>query len=214
VHNLIVGKLWIDHYGDVSLTSNVSKANAAISFFQCGWFSRNWHHVEAIVSDENGVPKYFVCGEWNSQLLYWDIKFGKDPSKVPEAEKKLGWKLEQQKSPTLWRGFHKFLDDLRELTPTRMKTLPRSDARFRPDILELEHYNYSRAGQEKWKLEEKQRAERKLREEGQLTEWKQRYFAPDADGFWKFRRNYWQDREERFKTEGIALDCPPVTDFQ
>jgi len=213
VHNLIVGKLWVDHYGDVNLTTTGTKCSASVSFTACGWFSRGWHEVKAVINDESGKPKYYLAGLWNSRLEYWDAKHGKDGARVPDGEKKLIWKLEQVKSKSLWRGFHKFLDDLRELTPELQKTLLRSDSRFRPDILELDRCNYRRAGQEKWNLEEKQREERKLREKGELGEWKQRWFEPDGNG-WKFKRTYWQDREERFKALGVALDCPPTSEFK
>lgn len=198
--------------------------------------------------------RYYLAGTWNSKLEYWDAKHGKDAAKVPAGEVKvrggvvcahrcrrlltrspqLIWKLEQVKSKSLWRGFHKFLDELRgaprckslslsssmaptlgfaELTPQLQKTLPRSDARFRPDVLELDRCNYRRAGQEKWKLEEKQREERKLREAGTLPEWQTRWFTADGSG-WKFNRTYWTDREARLRALGVPLDCPPTSEFK
>jgi len=214
VHNLIVGKMWIDHYGDIEVTTTGTNCSATISFTACGWFSKGWHKVDAVVNGPDGSPKYVVSGTWNTRLEYWDAKFGKDANKVPEAERKTIWQLQQVPSKSLWRGFHKFLDDLRELTPERLKTLPRSDARLRPDILELEKFNYRRAGQEKFKLEEKQREERKLREEKALGDWQTRWFEADTERGWRFKHTYWFEREKRLGDAGIPLDCPPISEFK
>lgn len=96
------------------------------------------------------------------------------------------------------------------MTPELRDTLPRSDSRFRPDILELQKNNYRYAGSEKYKLEEKQRNERKLREAGKLGEWEHRWFKPDGKGGWTFTYTYWKEREERLKAKGIEPNGPDV----
>jgi hypothetical protein len=60
-----------------------------VSFTACGWFSKGWHKVDAIVNAPDGNPKYVLSGTWQNQLEYWDIKHGKDAAKVPDSERKV-----------------------------------------------------------------------------------------------------------------------------
>jgi hypothetical protein len=70
---------------------------------------------------------------------------------------------------------------LNEWTEEDKKTrpsLPPTDARFRPDIRRMEEGNIDLAGQEKNRLEEKQREER-LKMEKRREEWQPRYIYID-----------------------------------
>merc|ERR1711907_679079 len=60
VHNLIVGRIWIDHYGKFVIESSKSKASATCEFTQCGWFSRGWHKVLATIRNAKGDVEYYV----------------------------------------------------------------------------------------------------------------------------------------------------------
>eukprot|EP01108_Squamamoeba_japonica_P001875 TRINITY_DN183_c0_g1_i4.p2 TRINITY_DN183_c0_g1~~TRINITY_DN183_c0_g1_i4.p2 ORF type:complete len:322 (-),score=160.77 TRINITY_DN183_c0_g1_i4:65-1030(-) len=210
VHNLIVGRLWIDHYGKFVVGSSKSKASATCEFTQCGWFSRGWHKVLATVRDDDGTVRYYVGGLWHERLSFWDAKHGKNIDKVPDSEKTVLWEKPPLPAKACWRNFTTFVNDLCQLTPTLHASLPRSDSRFRPDILELQKNNYRLAGNEKFKLEEQQRAERKLRNNGELGPWQQRWFEPDNNGGWKFTRQYWTKRAERLAAKGVEPFGPDV----
>jgi len=74
--------------------------------------------------------------------------------------------------------------------------LPPTDARFRPDIRKMEEGNIDLAGQEKNRLEEKQRATRQLMEK-RREEWQPRWFRlvkHDVTGqeVWVSNDKYWQ----------------------
>ncbi|KAJ1884826.1 hypothetical protein LPJ81_007017, partial [Coemansia sp. IMI 209127] len=64
----------------------------------------------------------------------------------------------------------------------------------------METGEYDIADQEKSRLENKQRATRRKREQGELATWKPRWFAKAYDedtgeSYWRFSSEYWTDRE-------------------
>lgn len=75
-----------------------------------------------------------------------------------------------------------FCEELLEIPPTLEKILPPTDSRLRPDRLALEQRDNKRAAAEKYKLEERERAKRKAREQkGEV--WKPRYFLVKIGSF-------------------------------
>lgn len=79
------------------------------------------------------------------------------------------------------------------------RTLPRSDTRRRPDQRYMEEVKYDLAASEKHRLEEKQRAVRKKREEMQIHH-KPLYFKEVDDDIsgekkWVYLGNYWEKRK-------------------
>ncbi|KAJ2663586.1 hypothetical protein IWW48_001269 [Coemansia sp. RSA 1200] len=75
-----------------------------------------------------------------------------------------------------------------------------TDSRFRPDQRAMETGEYELADQEKSRLENKQRATRRRREQGELPAWKPRWFTKTYDedsgeSYWRFGGDYWVDRE-------------------
>ena len=79
--------------------------------------------------------------------------------------------------------------------------LPPTDTRRRPDQRCLEMGDLVRAAQEKLRLEEKQRAARKVRENSNI-EWRPSYFKEytnneDGKTYYIYNGNYWEkDRRE------------------
>lgn len=65
-------------------------------------------------------------------------------------------------------GFGTFSCNLNYMDDYMRKTLPPTDSRRRPDQRFMEEGDYDRAAEEKHRLEEKQRAIRKQREENQI----------------------------------------------
>jgi len=114
-------------------------------------------------------------------------------------------------SITLWRiipkleyaaqyfNFSLFTMALNELPDDDQKAaqqLPPTDSRFRPDIRKMEEGDVDLAGQEKNRLEEKQRDTRRAMEK-RREEWQPRWFRPvkhDITGqdVWVSNEKYWQ----------------------
>lgn len=76
--------------------------------------------------------------------------------------------------------------------------LPPTDARLRPDQRALENGELKEAASEKHRLEEKQRAARKLRNK-EKKDWVANYFIERKDlvtneVYYEFNGKYWEDR--------------------
>ena len=74
-----------------------------------------------------------------------------------------------------------------------------TDSRFRPDQEAMERGEFGEADEKKTYLEEKQRAARRRRENGNLPAWKPRWFERTTDedtgmGYWKLNGEYWKER--------------------
>jgi hypothetical protein len=80
VHNLIIGRMWVDHYGDSVITEKGSKRRVELKFKPCGWFSKGWHEVEGTLYGEDNSPQYHVAGLWN-QNFYATLLSGKKGGK-------------------------------------------------------------------------------------------------------------------------------------
>jgi len=69
VNNIIVGKLWLDHYGDVEIVNKTTNEVAKVHLKQCGWFSSGWHEVDGEICDSRGVPSITIHGKWNESIF-------------------------------------------------------------------------------------------------------------------------------------------------
>lgn len=68
VHNLIVGTMWIDHYGECPVINKKTGEIAKLNFKPCGWFSKGWHEVSGEVYDAKGNACISLIGKWNEVL--------------------------------------------------------------------------------------------------------------------------------------------------
>lgn len=73
-------------------------------------------------------------------------------------------------------NFTKYAMSLNYLPDELRPLLPPTDCRFRPDLRAYEEGQMELAANEKFRLEEKQRATRRLRAEGKIPEFEPKYF--------------------------------------
>ncbi|CAG0923869.1 unnamed protein product [Notodromas monacha] len=64
VHNIIVGKLWYEQYGQMEIENHTTKYRCSLTFRSAGWFSKNLHAVEGFVLDERKQRMKFLYGRW------------------------------------------------------------------------------------------------------------------------------------------------------
>eukprot|EP01121_Diplochlamys_sp_Union-15-3_P012521 TRINITY_DN3761_c0_g1_i3.p1 TRINITY_DN3761_c0_g1~~TRINITY_DN3761_c0_g1_i3.p1 ORF type:complete len:437 (-),score=92.81 TRINITY_DN3761_c0_g1_i3:49-1359(-) len=85
VHNLILGKLWVDHYGNITIQHEGTKRRAELTFKQCGWFSKGWHDVIGTVFDEHDHARCNISGKWNESIFGTILKSGSLNKKKQKA---------------------------------------------------------------------------------------------------------------------------------
>lgn len=208
IHNIVVGKLWIDNYGELVIRNHTTGEVSRIRILKAS--SREQGCLTGKVFDNKGAPQCSIHGNYMKE-----ISITPDTSwigKEAYGDSKCLWKCpdapedyEQQYC------FSQFTIGLNELTPKLRDALPPTDSRFRPDQRALEDGDLEKATPEKLRLEEKQREARKKRKElGQ--EWKNMWFQQvkasaddDAELAWLYNGQYWDARERK-----AWQSCPDI----
>ncbi|KAK3230726.1 hypothetical protein Dsin_002607 [Dipteronia sinensis] len=193
IYNLILGKLYCDHYGTMRIEGN-REYSCKLKFKEQSIIDRNPHQVHGIVQDRNGKTVATLFGKWDESMHYVNGECsGKGKGFESLSEAHLLWKRSKPpKFPTRY-NFTRYAITLNELTPELKVKLPPTDSRLRPDQRHLENGEYEMANSEKLRLEQRQRQARKMQESG----WKPRWFAKDkGSNSYRYNGGYWESREE------------------
>ncbi|CAN4121068.1 unnamed protein product [Withania somnifera] len=201
IYNLILGKLYCDHYGTMRIQGN-RNYSCKLKFKEQSIIDRNPHQVQGIVQDRSGKTVATLFGKWDESMHYvnGDFSTGKGFDSLSEAH--LLWKRSKPpKDPTRY-NLTRFAITMNELIPGLKDKLPPTDSRLRPDQRCLENGEYDKANSEKLRLEERQRQARKMQERG----WKPQWFAKDkgCDSY-RYIGGYWEAREK-----GKWEACPDI----
>ncbi|GJQ15852.1 hypothetical protein GpartN1_g7643.t1 [Galdieria partita] len=193
VHNILIGRVWIDNYGEMVLKNHTTGDYAIIKLRKTGWLSdmKNFGEVRGIIYDRSGTVQKRMSGTWHDSL-YEDL---------PNGKRQLLWKASKRPPSEDSGGYHftSYAMFLNELTPDLETHIAPTDSRFRPDQRALENAQYKLASDEKFRLEEKQRAARKKREmngENYYPSWfEQKWNHYLQRNEWTFNHQYWHHRE-------------------
>ncbi|XP_025012170.1 oxysterol-binding protein-related protein 1C isoform X2 [Ricinus communis] len=202
IYNLILGKLYCDHYGTMRIEGN-REYSCKLKFKEQSIIDRNPHQVQGIVQDRYGKRVATVFGKWDESIHYVNGDCsGKGKGFESENDAQLLWKRSRPPQFPTRYNLTRFAITLNELTPGLKEKLPPTDSRLRPDQRYLENGEFEMANSEKLRLEQRQRQARKMQERG----WKPRWFAKDkgSDGY-RYIGGYWEAREQ-----GIWDSCPDI----
>ncbi|KAM4692677.1 oxysterol-binding protein-related protein 2 isoform 2-T4 [Rhinophrynus dorsalis] len=92
VHNVIIGKLWIEQYGTVEIQNHSTGDKCVLNFKACGLFGKELHRVEGYIQDKNKKKLCIIYGKWTECL--WSV----DPATY-EAYKKTEKRGGEHKKP-------------------------------------------------------------------------------------------------------------------
>ncbi|KAL3634753.1 Oxysterol-binding protein-related protein 1C [Castilleja foliolosa] len=202
IYNLILGKLYCDHYGTMRIQGN-REYSCKLKFKEQSIIDRNPHQVQGVAQDKSGKTVATLFGKWDESMHYVDgdcSAKGKAPESLSESH--LLWKRSKPpKFPTRY-NLSRFAITLNELIPGLKEKLPPTDSRLRPDQRCLENGEYEMANAEKLRLEQRQRQARKMQERG----WKPRWFVRDnGSDTYRYVGGYWESRER-----GDWEACPDI----
>jgi len=188
IHNLIVGRLWIEHIGDMIVTCLDNQRYANVHLNKCGWLSKGFREFKGYTYNEDKNPVYDVYGHWHDQCAIKKVgeeddedviwKYTKVPPKNEDYNK---WK------------YSDLTTKLIKINEKLKSSLPKSDSRFRPDRIALEEANVRLAGKEKYELEELQRKKRKFRKDHKLDEFEPNLFERNeivGKDYWTYNYEY------------------------
>uniref|UniRef100_A0A8C7T437 Oxysterol-binding protein n=1 Tax=Oncorhynchus mykiss TaxID=8022 RepID=A0A8C7T437_ONCMY len=69
VHNIIVGQLWIEQYGNVEVINHKTGERCSLTFKPCGMFGKELHKVEGYILDKSKKKLCAIYGKW-TECLY------------------------------------------------------------------------------------------------------------------------------------------------
>ena len=215
VHNIIVGKLWVDNHGDCEVINHATGDVCNIKVLPYSYFSREGgsRRVSGTVSDKDGNVKWVISGSWDESLTGAEVlrtyqQYGK--TVLDTGPVKYLWTADKKPPPGSESYYNMGvlacqLNEMEEgIAPT--------DSRFRPDQRCMEDGDFDTANTEKVKLEEKQRAVRRKRE-AEVEEAKRTgqplpppymplWFKPDYDEYTglmlhNYLGGYWEAKEKQ-----------------
>ncbi|XP_070820610.1 oxysterol-binding protein 2 isoform X5 [Chaetodon trifascialis] len=171
VHNIIVGKLWIDQSGDIEIVNHRTKETCQLKFSPYSYFSREVpRKVTGVVADSGGQAHYILSGTWDDKIESAKIvqssrggsgSEGKQKTVYQTLPPKLLWK----KYPLPENAENMYYFSALALTLNEQEEgVGLTDSRLRPDQRLMEEGRWDEANSEKQRLEEKQRAVRRRRE--------------------------------------------------
>lgn len=202
IHNLILGKLYCDHYGTMRIQGN-GELSCRLKFKEQSIIDRNPHQVQGFVHDKSGQKLASLLGKWDESMLYVLGDLASKPKGYdPMTEAVLLWERNKPSKFSTRYNLTSFAITLNELTPGLKEKLPPTDSRLRPDQRHLENGDYDEAFAEKLRLEEKQRMARKLQERG----WQPRWFHKEkGKDTYQYMGGYWEARNK-----GNWASCPDI----
>ncbi|XP_071371635.1 oxysterol-binding protein-related protein 1 isoform X1 [Centroberyx affinis] len=72
VHNIIVGQLWIEQYGNVEVINHKTGERCCLNFKPCGLFGKELHKVEGYILDKSKKKLCALYGKWTECLYLMD----------------------------------------------------------------------------------------------------------------------------------------------
>ena len=164
VHNIVIGKLWIDQHGEMEVINHFTGDKCHMKFEPYSYFGGIAKKVTGTIINRNEKVEWVLNGTWDTKLEASRV--------IGESKVKGKSSLEVEDSELLWMAnlpypdsekFYNFSQFACELNEEEDLVAP-TDCRVRPDQRLMEAGEWDQANVEKVRLEEKQRAKRRDRE--------------------------------------------------
>jgi hypothetical protein len=193
LRNVVVGEKYVEPVSTMTIVNEATGAKAVVTFKAGGMFAGRSEEVSVQLFDAQGEALVLgLAGKWTSHLNL--TANGTDTGKT-------FWRVGAlvDNAPQRY-GFTAFAASLNEITEIEDGFLPPTDSRLRPDQRAYEDGEVDRAEAMKARLEERQRARRRVMEEhGQL--WVPRWFIKAGtegdEEIWRLKsgkESYWDAR--------------------
>nr|POE56331.1 oxysterol-binding protein like c23h4.01c [Quercus suber] len=202
LRNVIAGEKYVEPVQSMTILCETNGLRAVANFKAGGMFSGRSEEVAVTLYDGDTQLPLGLTGKWTESLQRTDTHavVWQTGALVPDAAKVY--------------GFTTFAAALNQITDVEDDHLPPTDSRLRPDQQALEDGDVDKAEALKARLEERQRARRKVLE-SHGREWKSKFFEQtegeeageevwmlkEAGGYWERRvKGDWRGIDEVFET--------------
>jgi len=212
VHNIIVGRLWVDQHGDMEIVNHKTGDKCNLKYVPYSYFSRDvLRKVTGCVTDPTGQVRWVLMGTWDSKMECCKVLTSNTSVKgkpvIETGPPRLLWKANSV--PEDGERFYNFSQLAMELNEQEDGVAP-TDCRLRPDQRLMEEALWDQANDEKVRLEEKQRAVRRRREteaeaaaaegveyKGHEPSWFKKQLDPYTNQcLHMYTRDYWECRDK------------------
>ncbi|XP_065337836.1 oxysterol-binding protein 1 isoform X5 [Cloeon dipterum] len=212
VHNIIVGKLWVDQHGDMDIVNHKTGDKCHLKYIPYSYFTRDVQRkVKGCVMDKNGSVKWVVQGTWDNKIEIAEVISSQGNSENPVFKTgpyKVAWKRRALASDA--EKYYNFTELACQLNEPEEGVAP-TDSRLRPDQRMMEDGQWDEANSVKLRLEEKQRTVRRQREAEQEKAAADGRPYPGYEPVWfkqetekstgvvgyMYQGNYWESKEKQ-----------------
>jgi len=218
VHNIIVGKLWVDQSGEITLKEHTTGATGNVKFHPYSYFSRDVpRRITGGTFTPSGEVKFALKGTWDQSMEYSKV-LAVDGDTWDTGPPRTVW----VKNPPLENAerIYHFTKMACELNEPEEGVAP-TDSRNRPDQRLMEAQNFPDANLSKVNLEEAQRERRRQREALALAEgpeaakYTPKWFVQTEDEIqgglaWRYNHEYWEHKQTQDWEGCIRLYDDPI----
>lgn len=218
VVGIMLGNPTVDNFGKMEVTNHTTGDKIIVDLKQRGWKASSAYQLNGYVVDRNGKQRWAIGGHWNSKIfgkkIIQDepIDTSKSSSLVEASKNNMNGSRDPNSGGIflIWQAAPRpkvpfnltsFAITLNGIDDNLRSYLAPSDTRLRPDQRAMEDGEYDKASDEKWRLEEKQRAARKKREltrQPYIPNWFVKKTHPiTGDSYWEFEGKYWRQRRDK-----------------
>ncbi|KAI2614990.1 oxysterol binding protein [Hypoxylon sp. NC1633] len=218
VVGIITGNPVVDNYGLVEIKNWTTGEKCLLDFKQRGWKASSAYQLSGKILDADGRPRISIGGRWNSKL-YARLTPGFEAT-VEEPLDARGSISDPSRAFMVWEANPRpegipfnltpFVLTFNHLDDKLKQWIAPTDSRYRPDQRAMEDGEYDVAATEKNRLEEAQRARRKVRQqtgEDFTPAWFEETTC-EITGVkhWKFTGKYWTQRAKFGSGDAHAWD--------
>ena len=192
MYNLLIGDRYFHYFGMITARNVTTGDSLEIYMKEKPLFGYPDCNCEGIIKNRRGDVVFTIEGNWKTHIDFLDQRTGKLIKGLKIAPKAPNHP-ENYAQPLVTRN-GAFLNQ------SLLKSACPTDSRFRPDLRALVNGDIDIATYEKLRLEEEQRARRKVRKEKGET-WKPRWFKQEYDEdlgkeVWKYKGGYFEKRRQ------------------
>lgn len=167
IHNIIVGKLWIDNHGDMDIigTNKARGINCHLKYIPYSYFTRETQRkVKGVIMNQEGQVKWVLSGTWDNKIEIAHVISTSGSADSPvykTGNYKTVWV--RRMPPSDSDKYYNFTELACQLNEPEPGVAP-TDSRLRSDQRLMEDGRWEESNAEKMRLEKKQRTTRHQRE--------------------------------------------------
>ncbi|CAI4210829.1 unnamed protein product [Parascedosporium putredinis] len=222
VIGIITGNPTVDNYGPMEVKNWTTGEICYIDFKPRGWKASSAYQISGKIVDASGHVCFSLGGRWNSKLYArrtpgYEAKVDEPADNASTHRGSLSdpssafliWKANPRPSGIPF-NLTPFVLTFNHIDDNLRKWIAPTDSRLRPDQRAMEDGEYDLAATEKNRLEEAQRARRRIRE-SQGEEFVPAWFTKarceiTGEEYWKFNGEYWERRAKFGEGDETAWD--------